>query len=217
MRCPSAGEIIWRSSHGCWDDRRSPPVAGTHASGGTPTCRFVVDTASGHERACLLVAPARAWHHHMNQRPGGVHQRRTKDQRADPCARSSVGGPGGEQVGIVRIDDALRLAEESDLDLVEVAPMAKPPVCKLMDYGKFSTRPRSRRVSHVRTRPTVIKEMKLRPEDRSARLRHEEGHIERFLKGWRQSEGHDHVPWPGAVRLSSGYRLLAKLAEGGHR
>ena len=46
-------------------------------------------------------------------------------------------GPNGEQVGIVRIEDALRLAGEADLDLVEVAPMAKPPVCKLRDYGKF--------------------------------------------------------------------------------
>ena len=46
-------------------------------------------------------------------------------------------GPNGEQVGIVAIDDALRLAQEADLDLVEVAPMARPPVCKLMDYGKF--------------------------------------------------------------------------------
>jgi hypothetical protein len=46
-------------------------------------------------------------------------------------------GPNGEQVGIVRIEDALRLAVEADLDLVEVAPMAKPPVCKLMDFGKY--------------------------------------------------------------------------------
>src|SRR5664279_667289 len=46
-------------------------------------------------------------------------------------------GPGGEQVGIVAIGDALRLAQESDLDLVEVAPTARPPVCKLMDYGKW--------------------------------------------------------------------------------
>ncbi len=50
-------------------------------------------------------------------------------------------GPAGEQVGIVRIEDALRLAREAELDLVEVAPMARPPVAKLMDYGKF-TRPR---------------------------------------------------------------------------
>jgi translation initiation factor IF-3 len=46
-------------------------------------------------------------------------------------------GPNGEQVGIVRVEDALRLAAEADLDLVEVAPMARPPVAKLMDFGKF--------------------------------------------------------------------------------
>ena len=46
-------------------------------------------------------------------------------------------GPAGEQVGIVRIEDALRVAADADLDLVEVAPEAKPPVCKIMDYGKF--------------------------------------------------------------------------------
>ena len=46
-------------------------------------------------------------------------------------------GPNGEQVGIVAINDALRLAQEADLDLVEVAPTARPPVAKLMDYGKF--------------------------------------------------------------------------------
>ncbi|MFC2302793.1 MAG: translation initiation factor IF-3, partial [Rothia aeria] len=46
-------------------------------------------------------------------------------------------GPGGEQVGVVPLADALRLAEDAELDLVEVAPNAKPPVCKLMDYGKY--------------------------------------------------------------------------------
>src|SRR5699024_9244589 len=46
-------------------------------------------------------------------------------------------GPEGEQVGIVRIEDALRLAVEADLDLVEVAPKAKPPVAKWMDFGKW--------------------------------------------------------------------------------
>jgi translation initiation factor IF-3 len=46
-------------------------------------------------------------------------------------------GPGGEQVGVVRVEDALRLAQEADLDLVEVAPEARPPVAKLMDFGKF--------------------------------------------------------------------------------
>jgi translation initiation factor IF-3 len=46
-------------------------------------------------------------------------------------------GPSGEQVGVVSIDQALRMAREADLDLVEVAPGSNPPVCKVMDYGKF--------------------------------------------------------------------------------
>ncbi|MFM8927514.1 MAG: translation initiation factor IF-3 [Rhodoluna sp.] len=46
-------------------------------------------------------------------------------------------GPNGEQLGIVRIEDALRMAQEADLDLVEVSPNSAPPVCKLMDFGKF--------------------------------------------------------------------------------
>ena len=46
-------------------------------------------------------------------------------------------GPGGEQVGVVKIEVALRLAQEADLDLVEVAPNSKPPVAKIMDYGKY--------------------------------------------------------------------------------
>src|SRR3982075_4629409 len=73
-------------------------------------------------------------------------------------------GPNGEQVGIVRIEDALRLAQEADLDLVEVAAQARPPVCKLMDFGKFKyeTAQKARESRRNQTN-TVIKEMKLRP------------------------------------------------------
>ncbi|MGA0410536.1 MAG: translation initiation factor IF-3, partial [Candidatus Nanopelagicaceae bacterium] len=46
-------------------------------------------------------------------------------------------GAGGEQVGVVAIDVALRLADEAGLDLVEIAPDAQPPVCKVMDFGKY--------------------------------------------------------------------------------
>ena len=46
-------------------------------------------------------------------------------------------GVEGEQIGVVDIDEALRLALEADLDLVEVAPDAQPPVCKIMDFGKY--------------------------------------------------------------------------------
>src|SRR5207302_8125079 len=73
-------------------------------------------------------------------------------------------GPAGEQVGIVRIEDALRLAQESDLDLVEVAPQARPPVAKLMDYGKFKYESAQKaRESRRNQQFTVIKEQKLRP------------------------------------------------------
>ncbi len=69
------------------------------------------------------------------------------------------------------MEDALRLAAESDLDLVEVAPMAKPPVCKLMDYGKFKyeTAQKAREARRNQTH-TVIKEIETPPEDRQARL-----------------------------------------------
>ena len=92
-------------------------------------------------------------------------------------------GPNGEQVGIVRIEDALRLAAEADLDLVEVAPMAKPPVCKLMDYGKFkyesALKTRKDRKKQVNT---VIKEMKLRPKIDAHDYETKKGHVVRFLK-----------------------------------
>lgn len=68
-------------------------------------------------------------------------------------------GPGGEQVGIVRIEDALRVAADADLDLVEVAPDARPPVCKIMDYGKFKYETALKeRESRKNQQQTVVKE-----------------------------------------------------------
>ena len=73
-------------------------------------------------------------------------------------------GPGGEQVGIVRTDDARKLAYEADLDLVEVAPNAKPPVAKIMDYGKFKyEQAQKARESRKNQQQTVVKEQKFRP------------------------------------------------------
>jgi translation initiation factor IF-3 len=122
-------------------------------------------------------------------------------------------GPGGEQVGIVRIDDALRLARESDLDLVEVAPTARPPVCKLMDYGKFKyeAAQKARETRRNQTN-TVIKEMKLRPKIDSHDYDTKKGHVERFLRQgdkvkitimFRGREQH---------RPELGFRLLQRLA-----
>ncbi len=122
-------------------------------------------------------------------------------------------GPNGEQVGIVRIEDALRLAEEADLDLVEVAATARPPVCRLMDYGKYKYEAAQKeRESRRNQTNTVIKEMKLRPKIDQHDYETKKGHVVRFLKAgdkvkitimFRGREQH---------RPELGYRLLQRLA-----
>src|SRR5258707_6398346 len=73
-------------------------------------------------------------------------------------------GPGGEQVGIVRIEDALRVAADADLDLFEVTPDAKPPDCKIMDYCKFKYETAHKALeSRKNQQQTVVNEQKLRP------------------------------------------------------
>ncbi len=73
-------------------------------------------------------------------------------------------GADNEAVGIVKIAEALKMAEEADIDLVEIAPQAEPPVCKLMDYGKFKYQ-EQKRAHDARLKQKVIqvKEVKFRP------------------------------------------------------
>jgi len=73
-------------------------------------------------------------------------------------------GLDGEQLGIVKIADAFRLSEQNDVDLVEIAPNAEPPVCRLMDYGKFKYQ-EQKRAAEAKAKQTVIeiKEVKFRP------------------------------------------------------
>ena len=123
-------------------------------------------------------------------------------------------GPNGEQVGVVRIEDALRLALESDLDLVEVAPLAKPPVCKLMDFGKFKYEAALKeRESRKNQTHTVIKEMKLRPKIDQHDYETKKGHVERFLKGGDKVKITIMFRGREQSRPELGLRLLAKLAE----
>ena len=123
-------------------------------------------------------------------------------------------GPAGEQVGIVRIDDALRLARESELDLVEVAPMARPPVAKLMDYGKFKyENAQKARESRRNQTNTVIKEMKLRPKIDSHDYETKKGHVVRFLKAGDKVKITIMFRGREQSRPELGYNLLKKLAE----
>ncbi|WP_051992205.1 translation initiation factor IF-3 [Mobilicoccus pelagius] len=123
-------------------------------------------------------------------------------------------GPNGEQVGIVKIEEALRLAGEVDLDLVEVAPMANPPVCKLMDFGKFKyeadIKARESRKNQVNT---VIKEIKLRPKIDPHDYGTKKGHVERFLNAGDKVKVTIMFRGREQSRPELGYRLLQRLAE----
>ena len=73
-------------------------------------------------------------------------------------------GANGEQVGVVPIAQALKMAEEAEVDLVEIAPLAKPPVCKLMDYGKFKYREAKKaHEAKLKQKQIHVKEVKFRP------------------------------------------------------
>ena len=73
-------------------------------------------------------------------------------------------GANGEQVGIVSLAAANKLAEEAELDLVEIAPTAVPPVCRIMDYGKYKYREaKKRHEAKLKQKQIIVKEIKFRP------------------------------------------------------
>lgn len=123
-------------------------------------------------------------------------------------------GPGGEQVGVVKIEVALRLAQEADLDLVEVAPDSKPPVAKIMDYGKFKYEAAQKAKEARRNQAnTILKEVRFRlkidKHDYETKLKRAIGFLESgdkvksmiLFRGREQS------------RPEQGVRLLQKFAE----
>jgi translation initiation factor IF-3 len=122
-------------------------------------------------------------------------------------------GPEGEQVGIVPIGEALRLAQDSELDLVEVAPMARPPVVKLMDYGKFKyENAQKAREARRNQALTVIKEMRLRLKIDPHDYETKKGHVERFLKSGDKVKITVMFRGREQSRPEMGYRLLQRLA-----
>jgi translation initiation factor IF-3 len=72
-------------------------------------------------------------------------------------------GPNGEQVGVIPTAQALEMAREAGQDLVEVAPLEKPPVCKIMDFGKFKFQQKQKQKEKTKTHHQKLKEIRLRP------------------------------------------------------
>jgi len=109
----------------------------------------------------LLFVPAVQTAQSPQRKEHRISDPRTNDRIRVPEVR--LVGPNGEQVGVVRIEDALRLAQEADLDLVEVAPDSKPPVVKIMDYGKFKYE-QAQKLKEARRNQanTILKEVRFR-------------------------------------------------------
>jgi len=96
--------------------------------------------------------------------------------------RVRVVGADGSQVGILETAEALQMAVDQDLDLVEIAPQADPPVCRIMDYGKFKYEQAVRqRESRKKQSLVVVKEMKMRPKIDRHDYETKTGHVVRFL------------------------------------
>jgi translation initiation factor IF-3 len=123
-------------------------------------------------------------------------------------------GPEGDQIGIKPIEEALAMAEELDLDLVEVAPQAQPPVCKIMDYGKYRYE-QTVKMKEARKKQSVVvfKEMKLRPKIDRHDYDIKRRHIERFLRSGYKVKVTIMFRGREMSHTELGRNLLAQLAE----
>jgi translation initiation factor IF-3 len=123
-------------------------------------------------------------------------------------------GPDGEQVGILGLNQALEYADRLNLDLVEVAPSANPPVCKVMDYGKYRYE-QEQKAKEARKRQTTIsiKEIKLRPKIDDHDFEIKKGHVERFLRKGDKVKLTIMFRGRELVHPHLGERLLRRMAE----
>ena len=93
-----------------------------------------------------------------------------------------IGGD-GEQIGIVTIEEAIGKAEESEMDLVEIAPDAEPPVCRIMDYGKHIFEEKKRQAeARKKQKQTQVKEIKIRPGTEEGDYQVKLRNLKRFLE-----------------------------------
>ena len=157
---------------------------------------------------------SRAVHQHTahNEKEPAISDPRINERIRVPEVR--LVGPAGEQVGVVRVEDALRLAREAELDLVEVAPNSRPPVVKIMDYGKFkyeqAQKAKDARRNQVNTDLKEVRfRLKIDEHDYETKRKRAQGVLEGgdkvkamiLFRGREQS------------RPELGYRLLQRLAE----
>jgi translation initiation factor IF-3 len=118
----------------------------------------------------------------FDRRPPERDQTRINDRIRVPEVR--LIGEDGKQVGIVKTEDALAYAQERDLDLVEVAPEARPPVCRVLDYSKYKyEQAQKQKAARKHQQQITIREIKFRPKIAQNDYDTKKGHVTRFLRG----------------------------------
>ncbi|MGI8512096.1 MAG: translation initiation factor IF-3 [Solirubrobacteraceae bacterium] len=123
-------------------------------------------------------------------------------------------GDDGSQVGVLKIEDALSYAQERDLDLVEVAPEAKPPVCRVLDYSKYKYElEQKQKAARKHQQQITIREIKFRPKIAQHDYDTKKGHVTRFLK--QQDKVKVTIMFRGreVTHPERGEMILARLAE----
>ena len=122
--------------------------------------------------------------------------------------------PDGTQLGILPIEQALQTAYSQNLDLVEVAPEARPPVCRIMDYGKYRYE-QSKKAREARKKQTIIelKEIKLRPKTEEHDFQFKARNAERFLKEGNKAKITMMFRGREMIRMDRGKALLDRFVE----
>jgi translation initiation factor IF-3 len=148
----------------------------------------------------------------FDRRPPERDQTRINERIRVPEVR--LIGDDGQQVGVVKTDQALRYAQERDLDLVEVAPDARPPVVRVLDYSKYKYEQEQKaKAARRHQKQITIREIKLRPKIATADYETKKGHVRRFLGG--QDKVKITIMFRGreTTHPERGEQLLMRLAE----
>jgi translation initiation factor IF-3 len=148
----------------------------------------------------------------FDRRPPERDQTRINERIRVPEVR--LIGEDGNQVGVVARDEALKYAQSRDLDLVEVAPDARPPVCRVLDYSKYKYEQEQKaKAARKHQKQVTVREIKLRPKIAANDYATKKGHVERFLR--HQDRVKITIMFRGreTTHPERGERLLMQLAE----
>jgi translation initiation factor IF-3 len=120
----------------------------------------------------------------------------------------------GEQLGIMPIQQALDVARERELDLVEVAPEAQPPVCRIMDFGKYKyTQARRQKEARKKATTILVKEVKMGPKTEKHDFEFKVKHVRRFLEEGHKAKVTVRFKGREMAHTELGWKMLQKMVE----